>query len=100
MYRIAFVFHEQCDIGANELTNLLDAMGERTFHIVEEDHWFHNRYESDVYWRHDPENHVLVASIENGAAVRTCGSLVEWMLRNASRYLADVERDLRGLSLF
>jgi hypothetical protein len=99
-YRIAFLFSESAQISLELLEAVLRDMGERTVEIQDEERWFHRRYGSEVNWRHDPDNNILTASIEGGHAVRTCGSLVEWMLRNVGLYLDDADRDLKGVSVF
>jgi hypothetical protein len=99
-YRIAFVFHRSADISLSELSKVLIEIGEKTFKVVDEERWFHRRYKSEVNWRHDLDNNMMTAAVEGGEAVRACGSLVEWMLRNASAYLDDVDRDLKGFSVF
>ena len=99
-YRIAFVFHQSADVNLSSLSEVLIGMGQRTFRVVDEERWFHKRYGSEINWRQDLDNNIVTASVEGGEAVRACGSLVEWMLRNAAAYLDDADRDLKGISVF
>lgn len=99
-YRIAFFFADSADVGLDALADVLRRIGERTFEVHDEERWFHKRYQSEVNWRHDLDNNIMTASVEGGDAVRTCGSLVEWMLRNVALYLDDSDRNLKGVSVF
>jgi hypothetical protein len=99
-YRIAFFFDQNISLSLTGITDVLRNKGERTFEILNDDEWHHKTYDTDVTWRHDVDSNIFTAAIQGGEAVRTCGSLVEWMLRNASDYLDDVDRDLKGISVF
>jgi hypothetical protein len=100
-YRVAFFFREGTPISLEGIADALREKGELTFEVVDDgETWYHKRYDSNIMWRHDSDANILTASVRGGEAVRTCGSLVEWMLRNASDYLDDVDRDLKGISVF
>jgi len=99
-YRLAFFFSPEASISLDDLAYHLMELGERTFEVVDERTWFHKRYQSSIMWTHDIDANILSCAVIGGKAVRTCGSLVEWMLRNASGYLDDADRDLRGVSVF
>ena len=100
-YRIAFFFRENAEVSLENIADALRGKGERTFEVVDDgETWYHRVYASNIMWRHDSDANILTASVRGGEAVRTCGSLVEWMLRNASDYLDDVDRDLKGISVF
>ncbi len=99
-YRIAFFFHQEASFSLADIADALRDKRELTFEVVDDDTWHHKRYDSDVMRHHDIDSNILTASVQGGEAVRTCGSLVEWMLRNAADYLDDVDRDLKGVSVF
>ena len=98
-YRIAFAFAQHADISLPILSDTLRRMGERTFHVVTEEAWHHIRYDTDIMWNHDIDANIIIATIQGGESVRTCGSLVEWILRNASEYLDDPD-SIQGISVF
>jgi hypothetical protein len=100
-YRIAFFFHDSALVSLERIADALREKGERTFESLDDQEaWHHKIYDSDILWRHDADANVLTATVQGGDAVRTCGSLVEWMLRNAGDYLDDVDHDLKGVSVF
>jgi len=99
-YRLAFFFSPQAHITLDDLAYHLMELGEKTFEVLDEHTWFHKRYQSSILWKHDIDANILSCVVSDGEAVRTCGSLVEWMLRNASGYLDNADRDLRGVSVF
>lgn len=103
MYRMAFFFRPEVSISYRELAGTLLKKGEKTFALRDgrADEWYHKRYGSIVRWSHDPEANVFTALVSGENAVRTCGSLVEWMLRNAEDYLMhDGPMGLQGVSVF
>lgn len=100
MYRIAFFFRPEAILLPSNLDDALRLKGELTFKVQGEGEWFHQRYGSSVTWSHDQNANVFTALIAGGEAVRTCGSLVEWMLRNVSDYLDEGPAGLQGVSVF
>jgi len=99
-YRIAFAFSQNANISISIISDVLSQKRHSTFQILDEDAWFHTRYKSDILWNQDIDAKILTATIQDGEAVRTCGSLVEWILRNAPEYLADFDKDFKGVSVF
>jgi hypothetical protein len=100
MYRIAFFFKPNVQLSPADLDEALRRKGEMTFKVRSEGEWFHQRYESSVTWSHDMNSNIFTALVAGGEAVRTCGSLVEWMLRNAPDYLDEGPVGLQGVSVF
>lgn len=100
-YRLAFFFRPGVGITLEELGGALKIKGEKTFEMKGDDEWFHKRYGSTVSWSHDPVANVFTALVSGGEAVRTCGSLVEWMLRNVEDYLSEHgPMGLQGVSVY
>ena len=99
-YRIAFFLAQDVRLSMDDLNDILAIRGERTLKILDDETWAHKVYDSTVMWKHDIDTNIFTASISGGKAERTCGSLVEWMLRYASEYLDDADRDLKGISVF
>lgn len=99
MCRIAFFVRPNITLSLRELGNVLSQKGARTFMVERENKWSHRRYGSTVTWSHDPNTNIFTALVSGGEAIRTCGSLVEWMLRNAGDYLHDPVA-LQGVSVF
>lgn len=99
-YRIAFFFHQDVTLSLDDLNDLLSDIGERTFELWDEETWHHKKYKSTVMWKHDIDSNIFTTNITGGESARTCGSLVEWMLRNGPEYLNDVDRDLKVISVF
>ncbi len=99
-YRLAFFFSKEAAISIEKLNFLLRDIGQRTMKVVNDELWYHKRYKSSIWWETGESANVLYAKVTTGKAVRTCGSLVEWMLRNAGDLLDESGGDLEGVSVF
>lgn len=101
-YRVIFAFDDNArNISIDKISDVLAEKGEKTFETKPgSEVWHHKVYDSEIVWSFDSDSNVLVVTISDGEVVRTCGSLIEGMLRNAGDFVTDVERDLKGVSVF